>query len=113
MQTYEKNTGDVGPVSLTIHGTKTIPAHMKNGPRIYNDNYNYQEAFEYFDSVDKDVADVVSNTVTDDEVVAMLPGEHKSQAVVDIHDIDSTVLAEVEKELQRINHRRVYSDIGL
>ncbi|XP_022824749.1 neuroendocrine convertase 1-like isoform X2 [Spodoptera litura] len=111
--TYEKNTGDVGPVSLTIHGTKTIPAHMKNGPRIYNDNYNYQEAFEYFDNVDKDVADVVSNTVTDDEVVAMLPGEHKSQAVVDIHDIDSTVLAEVEKELQRINHRRVYSDIGL
>ncbi|CAH1637184.1 unnamed protein product [Spodoptera littoralis] len=111
--TYEKNTGDVGPVSLTIHGTKTIPAHMTNGPRIYNDNYNYQEAFEYFDNVDKDVADVVSNTVTDDEVVAMLPGEHKSQAVVDIHDIDSTVLAEVEKELQRINHRRVYSDIGL
>lgn len=85
---------------------------MKNGPRIYNDNYNYQEAFEYFDNVDKGV-DVASNTVTDDEAVAVVPGEHKIEAADDIHGIDSTVLAEVEKELQRIHHRRIYLGVGL
>lgn len=90
-----------------------MPKHMKRGPRIYNENYNYQEAFEYFDSVDKSVA-VALNTVTDDEAVAVIPGEHKSKEIDDIHDIDmdSTVLAEVEKELQRINHRKVYMSVG-
>lgn len=79
---------------------------MKNGPRIYNDNYNYQEVFEYFDNVDKGV-DVASNTVTDDEAVAAIPGVHNTEAVDEFHDVDSTVLAEVEKELQRIHHRRI------
>lgn len=111
-KTYEQNTGEVGPVSLTIHGTIIMPAHMKNGPRVYNDNYNYQEAFEYIDNVDKGV-DVASNTVTDDEAVAVVPGEHKIEEADDIHDIDSTVLAEVEKELQRIHHRRIHMGVGL
>ncbi|XP_021191254.3 neuroendocrine convertase 1 [Helicoverpa armigera] len=111
--TYEKNMGDIGPVSLVIHGTKTMPSHMKNGPRIYNSNYNYQEAFEYFDNVDNNSVDVVSNTVTQDEAVAAVPGEHKHEAVDDIHNIDATVLAEVEKELQRIHHRKVFRGVAL
>lgn len=90
-----------------------MPSHMKNGPRIYNDNYNYQQAFEYFDNVDDKGVDVASNTVTDDEAVAAVPGEHTSAEVNDLHDIDSTVLAEVEKELQRIHHRKVYMALGL
>lgn len=104
--------GEIGPVSLTIHGTNVMPEHMKNGPRIYNDNYNYQEAFEYFDNVDKGV-DVASNTVTDDEAVAVVPGAHNTEAVDDIHDVDATIIAEVEKELQRIHHRRIYSALSL
>ncbi|CAH0588208.1 unnamed protein product [Chrysodeixis includens] len=112
-KTYEKNTGEIGPISLVVHGTTAMPSHMKNGPRIYNDNYNYQQAFEYFDNVDDKGVDVASNTVTDDEAVAVVPGEHTSGVVNDLHDIDSTVLAEVEKELQRIHHRKVYMALGL
>ncbi|CAK1580824.1 unnamed protein product [Parnassius mnemosyne] len=49
--TNEKNTGTFGPFNLVIHGTKEIPAHMRNGPKKYNFGYNneMQNDFDYFD----------------------------------------------------------------
>ncbi|XP_046431301.1 neuroendocrine convertase 1-like [Neodiprion fabricii] len=47
----QNNSGDIGNLTLILHGTKTIPDHARNGPRIYNDDYsrmrktNYEELF--------------------------------------------------------------------
>ncbi|GLV44138.1 Furin 1 [Carabus blaptoides fortunei] len=34
------NTGSVHDCWLTIHGTRTVPVHLRNGPRKYNHHYN-------------------------------------------------------------------------
>lgn len=34
------NYGQIGKFTLILHGTKTIPNHMKYGKRNYNHNYN-------------------------------------------------------------------------
>lgn len=99
----------MGTLSLIVHGTTEMPAHMENGPRTYNKYYNYQEAFDkYFDNVDK-IGDVVADTVTDDEAVAVGPGDHKHEDIDYINEVGSTVLAQVEKELQRIHHRKAFN----
>ncbi|XP_060527002.1 neuroendocrine convertase 1-like [Cylas formicarius] len=36
----EDNVGEIGRTILILHGTKEPPAHMYNGPRDYNLNYN-------------------------------------------------------------------------
>lgn len=35
------NTGTVGQIWLTVHGTAEMPEHMKGGARVYNKKYNY------------------------------------------------------------------------
>lgn len=82
-----------------------MPEHMRNGPRKYNKEYNnnsYGDVFEYFDSVRN--SDL--NTVTDD-IAAAVPGSHEAEEF-DANEIDPEVLAAVEKELQRIHHRKNY-----
>ncbi|CAB3244914.1 unnamed protein product [Arctia plantaginis] len=107
-KTHEQNTGEVGALSLIIHGTNEMPAHMKNGPRSYNPNYSYQ-MFKYFDNVDKSDGDVAADTVTDDEAVAVVPGDHRNEDDDYMNNVDSSLLAEVEKELQRIHHRKAFN----
>ncbi|XP_075979431.1 neuroendocrine convertase 1-like [Anticarsia gemmatalis] len=107
-KTFEENTGEIGTLGLIVHGTSEMPAHMRNGPRSYNHNYNYQDAFKYFDNVAKG-DDVTTDTVTDDEAVAVAPGEHNDEDIDYSNDVDSTMLAEVEKELQRIHHRKAFN----
>lgn len=36
----EENTGDVEEAVLILRGTNEPPAHMFNGPRNYNEDYN-------------------------------------------------------------------------
>lgn len=109
LQTFEENIGEVGALSLIIHGTNEMPAHMRNGPRSYNPNYSYQ-MFKYFGNVDQNEGDVVAaDTVTADEAVAAVPGDHRNEDDDYINSVDSSMLAEVEKELQRIHHRKVFN----
>lgn len=74
---------------------------MRDGQRKYNYEYNYQEVFDYFDTIDSDENN--SNRFNDD-TVSLAPGKHNSEETLD--DIDPTLLAQVEKELQRIHHRK-------
>lgn len=104
-KTKERNSGEIGTFSLIVHGTNEMPEHMRNGPRKYNKEYNnnsYGDVFEYFDSVRN--SDL--NTVTDD-IAAAVPGSHEAEEF-DANEIDPEVLAAVEKELQRIHHRKNY-----
>ncbi|KAL0870759.1 hypothetical protein ABMA27_005693 [Loxostege sticticalis] len=98
--TDEQNSGEIGAISIIVHGTRDRPAHMRQGPRKYT-NYNYQEVFDYFDGV-------IDNPNTDDNSQANAPEEHSTEDV-NVNDIDPTILAEVEKELQRIHHGMVYN----
>lgn len=98
--TNEQNSGEIGSISLIVHGTSDIPAHMQYGPRKYSNN-NYQEVFDYFEGV-------LDNPNSDDNSVANVPEEHSSEDV-NVNNIDPTILAEVEKELQRIHHNMVYN----
>ncbi|CAH0553623.1 unnamed protein product [Brassicogethes aeneus] len=36
----EGNNGNIGETTLTLHGTKYLPEHMRNGRRNYDHNYN-------------------------------------------------------------------------
>lgn len=41
LQTGSKqNYGTIGEFTLILHGTEQIPAYRRNGPRIYNEDYN-------------------------------------------------------------------------
>lgn len=97
-QTDEKNTGFIGPFELIIHGTVEMPEHMKDGPRKYSDEYDYKQAFKYFDSLND---------------VALSSGDNHNETVTadlqNVKDIilsiaDHSVLNQVEDELQRIHH---------
>jgi hypothetical protein len=85
-------------LALVIHGTGIMPDHMRNGPRqyIYGEE-DYLEAFNYID-------DVLENGSLSDENNL----EEQSTEQVDVNNIDPTILAEVEKELQRIHHRMLH-----
>ncbi|KAJ0174969.1 hypothetical protein K1T71_009110 [Dendrolimus kikuchii] len=102
-KTNEQNSGQIGPFTLLIHGTHKIPEHMRGGRRKYNYDYNYQEVFDYFDNIDNDESH--SNRFNDD-TTSSTPGKHKSEET--LNEIDPTLLAQVEKELQRIHHRKAY-----
>ncbi|KAM3960400.1 neuroendocrine convertase 1-like [Aphomia sociella] len=105
-RTDEENSGEVGPISLTVHGTEEMPAHMQNGPRKYNYDYNnYEDVFNYFDTVLEN-----ESLNSDDIEVSEIPEEHNTEQV--FNDIDPTILAEVEKELQRIHHRIILRTSG-
>lgn len=97
-QTDENNTGFIGPFTLIIHGTVEIPEHMKKGPRKYSDEYDYQQAFKYFDSL---------NDMT------LSSGDYHNETVrADFRKFDDIILNigdpsvfnQVEDELQRIHH---------
>lgn len=78
-----------------------MPEHMKNGPRKYSEEYNYKQAFNYFDSM-KDVA-LLSEYVDDN---------HNETTKAHLQDLDdlvlkiagSKILNQAEDELQRIHH---------
>ena len=36
----EENNGTIKAFTLILHGTRRMPAYRKNGPRIYNQDYN-------------------------------------------------------------------------
>ncbi|CAL1685854.1 unnamed protein product [Lasius platythorax] len=36
----KQNYGTIGEFTLILHGTEQIPAYRRNGPRIYNEDYN-------------------------------------------------------------------------
>ncbi|XP_063829835.1 neuroendocrine convertase 1-like [Ostrinia nubilalis] len=99
-ETDEQNSGEIGPISLVVHGTHDMPEHMKYGPRKYSHS-NYQEVSDYFD-------DVFENSNSDDNSVVNVPEQHNTEEV-NMNDIDPTILAEVEQELQRIHHGMVYN----
>lgn len=100
-KTYEQNTGEIGTLSLIVHGTNDMPAHMKNGPRIYSENQGYQEAFKYFGNVGE--GNIVSDTVTNDGVVAVVPGAHRNEDDDYTNDVDSMLS---EKDLRSIEYRK-------
>ncbi|XP_059062217.1 neuroendocrine convertase 1-like [Achroia grisella] len=106
-QTNEENSGFIGPISLVVHGTNEMPAHMKDGPRKYNYDYNnYEDVFNYFGTV------LEEETNSDDIEASDIPEPHNSAEVNEFNDIDPTILAEVEKELQRIHHRIIMRTSG-
>ena len=39
-QTENNNSGEVKELTLTLHGTKEVPIHMRSGQRKYNKEYN-------------------------------------------------------------------------
>ncbi|XP_046966738.1 neuroendocrine convertase 1-like [Vanessa cardui] len=90
--TNESNSGEVGPVSLIIHGTSKMPNHMVNGPRKYNNEYQ-QEFVDYLDSGEQ----------YNDYVAPFIPEQHSTEEVIILNDIDT--LNEIEKELLRNRHQ--------
>ncbi|CAH0718128.1 unnamed protein product, partial [Brenthis ino] len=86
--TNEPNDGEIGPITLIVHGTSDIPAHMKNGPRRYDNTYN---TLDYLDSGGPY-----------DYVAPIVPGQHSTEEVL-FNDIDTTVY-QLEKELLRNHH---------
>lgn len=105
LQTNEQNSGEVGLMTLVMHGTNEMPAHMKDGPRKYIHDGNYQELFNYFGEFE--------SGHSDDSSAVSAPEEQITEEV-DVNNIDPTILAEVEQELQRIHHRLVINrNIGL
>ncbi|KAI5643877.1 subtilase family domain-containing protein [Phthorimaea operculella] len=98
-KTPENNKGEIGQLSLVIHGTYEMPAHMRKGARQYNDSYNNYNNVDFENIVNDenmDIADIVSG----DTNAAMIPEEHTKE------ELDSNILNEVEKELLRIHHRK-------
>lgn len=79
-----------------------MPEHMKYGPRKYTDEYDYKQAFTYFDSLNDaslslEVHDnhKYNETITEDS---------KNIDDVILTIADPSVLNQVEDELQRIHH---------
>ncbi|XP_053611965.1 neuroendocrine convertase 1-like isoform X2 [Plodia interpunctella] len=102
--TDEDNRGEVGSLTLVIHGTKEMPEHMKDGPRKYNDEYNkYDEETTYFD---------IPESIPGENEALQVPEQYSTEAD-SLSEIDPTILAEVEKELQRIHHKIYYSSRGV
>ncbi|CAH2229642.1 neuroendocrine convertase 1-like [Pararge aegeria] len=98
--TYESNTGEIGPITLVIHGTVEMPAHMKNGPRQYNNKYNsYQQQIQ-FDYLD-------SGGPYNENAAPFIPEQHITEEVA-FNRMD-TVLDKMEKELLRNHHSKYYA----
>ncbi|XP_045450459.1 neuroendocrine convertase 1-like [Melitaea cinxia] len=98
-KTNEANTGEIGPISLIIHGTSEMPAHMKNGPRKYNDNYNNERQPEFVDYHDR-------GEPYYDYVEPLIPEQHSTEEVLLLNDIDTITFDEIEKELLRNHHSK-------
>ncbi|XP_060804530.1 neuroendocrine convertase 1 [Amyelois transitella] len=101
--TNEDNKGEVGSLTLVIHGTNEMPAHMKDGPRKYNDEYNKYEETNYLD---------ISDNIPSEDEALQVPEQHSTEEI-SVGEIDPTILAEVEKELQRIHHRIYITSRGV
>lgn len=81
-----------------------MPEHMKDGPRKYNDEYNkYDEETTYFD---------IPENIPGENEALQVPEQYSTEAD-SLSEIDPTILAEVEKELQRIHHKIYYSSRGV
>lgn len=116
----------LGPCTLVIHGTSTIPVHMKNGPRKYNDDYNESyhfnensitneaiydnsnnlEDFEEYENDNDNLADDDTQNIL--ELLTQPKQENlydKPENILANIQQNPTILAEVEKELLRIHHR--------
>ncbi|CAH2087643.1 unnamed protein product [Euphydryas editha] len=98
-KTNEPNFGEIGPISLIIHGTSEMPTHMKNGPRKYNNNYNNERQSDFVDYHD-------SGDPYNDYVAPFIPEQHSTEEVILLKDIDTTTLDEIEKELLRNHHSK-------
>ncbi|XP_073960255.1 neuroendocrine convertase 1-like isoform X2 [Choristoneura fumiferana] len=85
--TNQKNSGEIGPITLTIHGTSETPAHMEHLPK-------------------ENTEDSLENTNISDynNLGAQLEDQNTSET---LDEVDPTLLAAVEKELLRIHHRKV------
>lgn len=70
---------------------------MKAGPRKYSDEYDYQQAFKYFDSLN----DVVLSGDNHNESTT---AESDNVDDLILRVADPSVLNQVENELQRIHH---------
>ncbi|XP_072938267.1 neuroendocrine convertase 1-like [Epargyreus clarus] len=97
--TGEQNAGYVSPFSLIIHGTHEMPAHMKQGSRIYNNDFN---SHDFDKSIDIDFDDIALNT----------PGEHISEED-SYANIDKTILDQIGEELLREHHSKSYKLSGI
>ncbi|XP_032514726.2 neuroendocrine convertase 1-like [Danaus plexippus] len=75
------NTGYVGELVLIVHGTKEMPAHMRSGPRRYDDTFSRYEIESYEDE-------------------PAVPGDHEHGGVA------SALLDQADTELQRNYHSR-------
>ncbi|XP_013149101.1 PREDICTED: neuroendocrine convertase 1-like [Papilio polytes] len=86
--TNEQNMGQIGSLSLVLHGTKEMPAQMRNGPRVYNFGYNEElpsklDYFDFEDPVEENVNENVFNMDTDliiDEIEEDLQRNHHSKS---------------------------------
>lgn len=80
--------GQIGSLSLVLHGTKEMPAQMRNGPRVYNFGYNEElpsklDYFDFEDPVEENVNENVFNMDTDliiDEIEEDLQRNHHSKS---------------------------------
>ncbi|KPI97092.1 Neuroendocrine convertase 1 [Papilio xuthus] len=89
--TNEQNTGNIGPLTLVLHGTKEMPSQMRNGPRIYNFGYNNEipSMLDYFDFDDS----FENRENTDESLLNM-----QTDFIID----------EIEEELQRNHHSKSF-----
>lgn len=89
-------------MTLVIHGTNEIPAHMKNGPRNYNHDYNNSDkTFYYKENGNK--ADYNSLEPS---------GDNEYSDVSAFKNAYPGILGEVQDQLLRIHHRNPFlSDV--
>lgn len=96
-QTNESNRGEIGPIALIIHGTEVTPAHMKNGPRRYNNRYNGYSQPQQFDYLD-------SGGSYNENAAPFIPEQHNTEEF----KFNSMLLDEMEKELLRNHHSKYF-----
>lgn len=89
-QTNEPNNGEIKPMTLLLHGTADIPAHMKYGPRNYDDGNAHLDSggpYDYF--------------------APIVPGHHSTEEVLFNDNM------EYEKELLRNHHSHTRYSVGI
>ncbi|XP_024879429.1 neuroendocrine convertase 1-like isoform X1 [Temnothorax curvispinosus] len=69
----ERNNGTIGAFTLILHGTVQIPLYRRNGPRIYNEDYNrIRKTYDMMESNSVNSEDEYDRNISSPEINTIL-----------------------------------------
>ncbi|TGZ55908.1 Neuroendocrine convertase, partial [Temnothorax longispinosus] len=69
----ERNNGTIGAFTLILHGTVQIPLYRRNGPRIYNEDYNrIRKTYDMVESNSVNSEDEYDRNISSPEINTIL-----------------------------------------